>query len=162
MNLPNQKLRKNYIVKGSYFILVSKFVFLQIIIFSTYALINYLFTSPILTSLIFAGLDIFLSIFILLKWHFRYYIISASNIAAHGGVFMQSIKTCDLKGVRSVSIKQSLLGNLFNFGTLILENPLLEENLKLINIGNPNYHAKIIEKQRLKIIEGSSHNVVPI
>ena len=52
--------------------------------------------------------------------------------------------------IETVKVSQNLWGRIFNYGTLIVYNPVLKADLTLFNIPAPYKYAEIIESREAK------------
>ena len=87
-----------------------------------------------------------LILYITLDWITYYFILDSKSVISHGGIISSKEESYDMAGIESVEVIQGLLGRLFNFGTLVLFNPILEKELTLRNIPDPCAEAQFIEK----------------
>ncbi len=87
-----------------------------------------------------------LILYITLDWIMNYYILDSKVLVTkHGIIFTKEIGY-DLGGLESMEVTQGLFGQLFNFGTLVLTNPLLDKKLKLRYIPDPYTEAQFIHR----------------
>jgi len=108
-------------------------------------------------------LNMFLLLSLFIRWYFVYFIISTDALSKHKGFLFKRLKTYDLQSIRSVRVYQGPLGRLFNYGNIVMESPLLREMISLKKVQNPLRHAKIIDRQRLKILEDKDiSNITPV
>lgn len=82
-----------------------------------------------------------------LKWFYRWYAITDKEVVMHEGVFARNSAYYSLERAESASLKQSLLGSLFNYGTIrITINHSDHRDLVCIkNVPNPRDYIEIIE-----------------
>ncbi len=84
--------------------------------------------------------------FIVLKWRSEYTDVSKEGVIKHSGIFFKREQKFACNFVEAIKIEQSLLGILFNYGTLELYDPALEEKIYLLNISSPKKNRDLIEK----------------
>jgi uncharacterized membrane protein YdbT with pleckstrin-like domain len=135
-------------------ILIVLFFYLGIIGFSE----NLMLTGAVISLISLIGL-----ISIILTWLNRFYIISEEAISKTTGLLVRRTMTFDVSSIASVKVRQSIFGQVLNYGDVILENPLTKTDLTIKNINNPYIQASTIEKQRLLEISKNPHKkVVPL
>ncbi|MCF7847117.1 MAG: PH domain-containing protein [Candidatus Gracilibacteria bacterium] len=102
-------------------------------------------------------------IFILfVRWHTTQYFITPKEILIFRGIFSKKTSRYDIRGIQSAEVSQSLVGRLFNYGTLQVENPLLKTNVTLKNIAKPQFYISALERYRQKALqEMPLTNVIP-
>ena len=101
-------------------------------------------------------------IYLFLSWNYKYYILSRDGISSNSGIILRKTKSIDMSAIRSIGVNQGLFGKVFNYGTLILESPLLSEKFFMYDLPNPFRHAALIDKERLKAInrEGAESIII--
>jgi membrane protein YdbS with pleckstrin-like domain len=90
------------------------------------------------------GLKISTSIWVIMQWLSEYYEIHPQEIVHRRGVFMQHREVFNVRDVKSMTIKQNLLGRMFRFGTVILFNPALDQKIAIHDVTNPHKHLEMI------------------
>ncbi|MCF7830862.1 PH domain-containing protein [Candidatus Gracilibacteria bacterium] len=83
-----------------------------------------------------------------MKWFFKYYEISQKEIVCNEGILFQKRRSYSLEKAESVSLNQSFLGKMFNFGTVIVELYMASSRyeVRLLRISNPRKYVSIIEQ----------------
>ena len=123
------------VIKGSMTLLIFQLTMFLLITDSLYAFLNFFLlrvyflklTLPFnihhFVVLLFAFLHVFKSIiqifFIvstILHWRGKSFFLIEKHLVKHQGIFSKKDKTYDLNNIRSVTVKQSLMGKLFHFG----------------------------------------------
>lgn len=94
------------------------------------------------------------------QWLSRTYEIRDVEIVRRKGIFLRTIKSHSLRGVQSVTVRQGVLGALFSFGNIILENPLLKREVVLRHIPDPEYYASVL-REAIKNIDTPKAVVTP-
>jgi uncharacterized membrane protein YdbT with pleckstrin-like domain len=152
----------NYRVKANLFVVMKKIVIVEIVLALIAFLLNFFVFSggalvvstnnTIYMAVIFLCINIVLFIYLLVVWNYTYYIISSDGISLNSGVILRKKISIDIPAIRSISVKQTFFGRIFNYGTLILESPLLKESFFMHDLPAPFRHAKLIERARLNSI----------
>lgn len=86
-----------------------------------------------------------LILYITLDWINNFYILDSKAVVTRRGIIFSKEGSYDMAGIESVEVSQGLFGKIFNFGTLILFNPILERDLKLNFIPDPYAEGKFIQ-----------------
>ena len=87
-----------------------------------------------------------LVLYIVLNWLYEFYITQPSGIIVRRGIIFSKEIQYSLGAIQSIGVQQGILGRIFNFGTVILYNPVLKSDLKLEFIHNPYGEAQFIQK----------------
>ncbi len=132
------------IVVGFYFSLAQGEQFLNNISLHTQFFISSLFVIGILKVL--AGC------YVVLKWLNEYYEITPEYIAHKKGIVFRKQENYRLDLVRNISVADSFLGEILNFGTITLYDIRLNKYLDMYLIHNPRRYAKVL-KQLLPDLE---------
>ncbi|MDP3987657.1 MAG: response regulator [Candidatus Levybacteria bacterium] len=83
---------------------------------------------------------------IALKWASEYTEISKDGVVKHSGILHKKEQKYACNFVEGAKLEQSLLGLLFNYGTIELYDPALKEQVYLLNIANPKKNSEKIQK----------------
>ncbi|MDP3758501.1 MAG: hypothetical protein Q8Q86_02180, partial [Candidatus Daviesbacteria bacterium] len=102
---------------------------------------------------------------VVLKWNSEYTEVSKEGVIAHSGILHRKEQKYACNFVEGAKLDQSLLGLLFNYGTIELYDPALKEQVYLLNIANPKRYSEaiqnIVSKEKNKpmpfIAEGNNH-----
>lgn len=81
-----------------------------------------------------------------LRWHNHYYLIRPDKILTSRGVFLHRQRFFAIKNIESISVRQGIIGKMFNFGTLHLYAPTLNHRIHMFGINDPCGKEQIIEK----------------
>ncbi|MBI2595486.1 response regulator [Candidatus Daviesbacteria bacterium] len=84
--------------------------------------------------------------YIALKWTSEYTEVSRDGVIRYSGILHKKEQKFACNFVEAVTIEQSFLGQIFNYGTIELYDPALKERVYLINISSPKVYSKRIEK----------------
>lgn len=95
---------------------------------------------------IFILLQLIFTVFILLEWSSEAYIIHPNKLEHKTGIFSKKTRSYSLRDIRSASIVEGVIGKLFNYGSITLHSPTLDENIVLYNIMSPSLALQVIEK----------------
>lgn len=158
---PKEKEERNMekiIIRESIAVIIIRLISTETIFGLSFFLLNILFSylSPYvnttyLSSLYFMLLvvgfliNIVMVIFIALKWSSEYAEISQEGVTKHSGILHRKEQTYACSFVEGAKLEQSLLGVLFNYGTIELYDPVLKEQVYLMNIINPKKNSKRIQ-----------------
>lgn len=124
---------------------VAIYLFFWDSVISTYLLKEYSFYSLILF-LFFVTSKIVLTVFLVLLWVNEYYEITSTDIIYKRGWFFTKTEKHPLNHFRSVSIHQSMLGRLLNYGTISLYDSWEKKYVYMYLIHNPDRYIHILEK----------------
>ncbi|MDO8460950.1 MAG: response regulator [bacterium] len=83
---------------------------------------------------------------IAIKWATEYTEISKEGVIKHNGIFHKKEQKYACNFVEGAKLDQSLMGLLFNYGTIELYDPALKEQVYLLNITSPKKYSEIIQK----------------
>ena len=83
---------------------------------------------------------------IALKWVSEYTEISKEGIVLFSGILHKKEQKYACDFVEGTTLNQSFLGVLFNYGTIQLYDPALQEQVYLLNIANPKKNSEKIQK----------------
>lgn len=89
-------------------------------------------------------------VFIFLKWSSEYTEVSRGGVSKHTGILHKKEQKYSCDFVETVTLEESLLGRILNYGTIELYDPTLKERIYLLNIANPKKISAIIQKIVLK------------
>lgn len=104
-----------------------------------------LFSTYVSTFLLLVILNVTMAIFIVLKWQSEYIEVTKGGIMKYSGIFYKKVDKYACSFVEIVTVEQSFLGMIFNYGTLKLYDPSLKDKIYISNIADPKKHSKIIE-----------------
>lgn len=88
-------------------------------------------------------LNVLLIISMLLAWLNRYYTIVPEELRVTSGLVTKRTITYDIRSLQSVTVDQTLMGRLFNFGTIHLYNPAWTQEVVIEDITHPERYAEI-------------------
>lgn len=138
-------------IKGSLTLLILKLVLAMVISEFIYTVIFYL------TNLKLVGPGNFqylfhhhiTIIFLTLNWMNSVYYLADNHLIERKGVLKVWENTYDLDNIRSVSVNQSLIGKIFNFGDVALKMSAsggYQGDVVLKEIANPHQYCQLIKK----------------
>lgn len=90
--------------------------------------------------------SVIVAIFTILKWQSEYTILTPSGIMQYSGILQKKEQRYACSFVEAIKMEQSLLGSIFNFGTLSLYDPEIKEDIYLENIIDPKKSIDLIKK----------------
>ena len=135
-------------------------IFLAVVILSfigSYFKIQDLFSEYLMILLTLLMINIVIVFFIVVKWYFEYTELSREGITRFSGIIHKKVKKYACNFVEIITLDQSFLGLIFNYGTLELYDPALKEQIYLTNITDPKKNSKTIEE----IISKESDQSIP-
>lgn len=151
----NKILVSHFNVRQSISILVLRLVLIDIIsaifflaIFSSdisFILEEVLKSYKILAFLLLVVFKVGLTIFSVLQWLNEYWEITTEKVIHRRGVIYKTEQTFSLDRAREIKVEQGFLGELLNFGTIVLFDIRLNRNMNLYLIHNPRRYLKIFE-----------------
>jgi len=171
-----------YFIRQSPFVLISKLLFIEIIIFSIYNLMRLpkiLFFDDLSANVIWQlSIGSYWGFFILsliqilgivmvsLQWSNEYYILKNNELLHRRGTFNLKEETFSLKNVQALTVNQTFLGKLFNYGSISFFSPVLKQEHHISNISNPVDFKNAIDGNMTEVYNyGSVRNnelIVPI
>lgn len=158
---PQKPVVAEYHIRQTVAIPITKLVMIEIIItlisfFARFLSFNYL--GEILNNLILIVEILVIQIFnlylilnVIFSWLSIEYILRNDEIVIRQGLIKSKETTYEIANLQSMSINQSLMGRLFNFGTIRLFNPVLKEEIFLEDIPNPKLYGAIIQNNEQQI-----------
>lgn len=78
-------------------------------------------------------------------WLREYYEIRPQEVIYRRGIITLKEVIFSCKNVQEMEVHQTVLGKIFNFGTVSLYNPVLRERFFLRDISEPNEYCELIE-----------------
>ncbi|HEY5713991.1 MAG TPA: PH domain-containing protein [Candidatus Gracilibacteria bacterium] len=90
----------------------------------------------------------FTAFYYLLKWFCLYYEITEKEVVLHKGVIFQERRYFSLDKVESVTVNQTLLGRILNYGTihLILYYSDAPIDVAMINVPRPKRYERLLQQ----------------
>ena len=77
------------------------------------------------------------------------YIITTTSVSMHFGIIARNITRVRSADIRSIKLKQSIIGRLFNFGSVIIGTAATSESEAILkDVANPADILSLIESQR--------------
>lgn len=95
--------------------------------------------------LLFVLIKTFLMIFVIFQWLEEYYEITPNEVIYRRGLIFRKEEQNRLEHLGSLEINQSLLGRIFNFGTIKLFNMTSKKDVLLYLIHNPMKYHHILQ-----------------
>ena len=90
-----------------------------------------------------------LVLLITLQWKNHVYYLTENYIQENSGIFTLTERMYDLKNVRDISIRQGMMGRMFNYGDIIVESTApdsFHEVIILVGTPNPHQHVTFLKK----------------
>lgn len=130
-------------------ILISLLTYVPLMIFAE--IINAFLPVTLLSILIQIGIQLIASLGIvgvLLAWANTVYIIRPDEVVVQKGVLSVKEKHYPLKGNEEIKVYQSFWGRLFNFGDLVIYQPLIKKYIRLHSVPEPHLYAEVIRQTK--------------
>jgi membrane protein YdbS with pleckstrin-like domain len=89
---------------------------------------------------------VMLSVYIYARWKAHFYTVFPHAIVEKKGVFHKIEKSFACNRIESVSLRESFLGRMCNFGSVSLYDALLEKNIYLTNVDSPEKISDTLKK----------------
>ncbi len=136
-------------------LIITELIFGLAVIFSTsfFSLLGTLLQTPntfaldITFLLVIFMINIIVVIFIMLKWETEFAELTGDSLIKHKGIFNKTEQKYACNFVEAITLEQSILGVILDYGTIELYDPALKERIYLINIAKPKKYREIIEKR---------------
>jgi len=154
----------SYVLHQAPFVLVSRIIVIELLIAMIHYSVRILLSqvSTYLNVTISVGFltieivllqltNLYLVIVALLRWINTQYILNPKEVIIKTGVFTTKSVTYEFANLQSMTVTQSLIQKLFKFGTIKLFNPVLKEEIYLIDMPDPNKYASIIQQHQPEI-----------
>ena len=103
------------------------------------------FTFYIISLLLLLLINILTAVGIIASWKNRYYTISPEGVTKHKGILNIKQEKFDCHYVEQITMQQGPLGQMFDFGTVSLYDPVQRHRLFLVNIPDPAQACKTLE-----------------
>lgn len=82
------------------------------------------------------------AVYLYFWWKNNYYLVDQERVTHQSGVFWIRRNTLRFPSLDELRLTQSLLGKIFNFGTILLHSSETEEKIKLNKIPQPHHYLK--------------------
>lgn len=96
-------------------------------------------------------INLYLILSIVLKWINVTYTFNPKEVIVKQGVFSTKTITYEFANLQSMTVTQNMIQKIFNYGTVKLFNPVLKEEVHLIDIPTPNKFANLIQQYQPEI-----------
>lgn len=104
------------------------------------------FISPMTFILIFAGAILFVDLAIFLTWLNTEYILTSKRVEWRFGIIGEKTISIVLTNIESISLKQSIVGRIFNYGDITIEPAGISTTINFNGISNPKDKKDQIEE----------------
>jgi uncharacterized membrane protein YdbT with pleckstrin-like domain len=108
-----------------------------------------MFEVGMVTFILITLLEIFFAIIQLLHWTHETYKVQFDEIIYQSGLISIKRKQFALKNMEHIFCKQSLLGRIFNYGTITLHGRFLKEPINIHGVADPLDCAEFIKKSTI-------------
>lgn len=135
------KLLTLQLIVGLLFLLIAAVVYMT----EKLVVIPNPFIFYIISLLLLLLINILTAVGIIASWKNRYYTITPDGVTKHKGIVTIKQEKYDCHYVESITIQQGLLGQMFDFGTISLYDPVQKHRLHLVNVPDPAQAVKTLE-----------------
>lgn len=97
--------------------------------------------------LIFLLVNIIIVLSIVLKWQSEYAELARGALTKHTGILNKREQKYACNFVEVITMNQSALGMIFDYGTIELYDPAIKEQIYLVNIASPRKYRELIEER---------------
>lgn len=111
---------------------------------------------------LFLILKIVASSYVILQWLNEYYEITPDHVLHKQGIIFRKTQHYTLNHIRAMDVRESFLGELFNFATVTLYDIRLNKYLDMYLIHNARRYAKILKELRPQIEMKRDHVWMPL
>ena len=95
-----------------------------------------------------------ITIYAFMLWYYETYSVRPNLLTHQWGVFFRKNKSISLNKEMSVTVSSSLIGKLFHYGTIKIENGMADKAIKIADVSRPREFLKILERA----INPENHN----
>lgn len=95
-------------------------------------------------------LNMILLVLTFLEWIRMIYIIRPNEIIEQKGIWHIKENVYSTDKIEGVTVDQGIIGRIFNYGTIKIVNPVLGEDLYLVDIPDPFTYADVIRQSKSK------------
>lgn len=159
-----ERQRKVEIIRGSIILLAFRLATTILIFEFIYLVIHYILTIPFqlaspwdqqaslllfIIQIIKIVLEISFILYLVLEWSTSFYYIDGHHLVKHHGIIKFDEDTYDFKTVRSISIHESIIGRILNYGNIMLKTSAsggYQVLVTLMGINNPRKWEGILSK----------------
>jgi uncharacterized membrane protein YdbT with pleckstrin-like domain len=95
------------------------------------------------------AIEVFFILYLLSEWTGNSYFITRKHIIRRTGVLQNKEEVFHFDNIRSISVEQSLLGKLFNYGNITLKTSAsggYQDDILLSGIDNPHKYETILKE----------------
>ncbi|EKD65569.1 MAG: hypothetical protein ACD_50C00049G0003 [uncultured bacterium] len=103
-----------------------------------------IFLSYTLVLILFSIVNALIIFFVILQWYSRYSEVTKKGVIKHEGILYKRKQTYACSFIETITLHQSFIGTILDFGTLELYDPALKEQVYLHNIPNPKKYNDIL------------------
>lgn len=91
--------------------------------------------------------NVIIVVFIVLKWQSEYAELARGALTKHTGILNKREQKYACNFVEVITMNQSALGMIFDYGTIELYDPAIKEQIYLVNIASPRKYRELIEER---------------
>ena len=132
-------------IRPSFVVLFFSEIILIIAIILLMALFYFSGLASVWEYIIVGLVGVFVAFTVLLNWHFTIYRLTDKRVENRVGVFGSREEEIALDDVQAVDVDQTIIGTIFNFGTVLVKSAGAQREVDLTNVSNPKKIANRIE-----------------
>ena len=100
--------------------------------------------------------------YVVLQWLYEYYEITPDEIVHKNGIIFKKIEKYRFDNIRAISLSESFIGELLNFGTITLYDIRMQKYLDMYLIHNPKRYYKVIKELNPDIEYKTDETIIPL
>ncbi len=108
----------------------------------------------------FSAFAIIASLVMMLRWAFEGYYVEEGEVIHRRGILFRHQQRISLRNVEEIRVEEGLFGRMLKYGTIVMHNPLMKEEISLGNVSDPYIQVQVLENAIGKD-QGGSH-IVPL
>lgn len=113
---------------------------------STYIEISNVISTYLLILAILLLLNMIIAASLVLKWQFEYVEVNDSGVTKHSGILHRREEKYACHFIEVITTDQSFMGTLFNYGSLVLYDPALKDEIHIMNVTDPKKSGETIQE----------------
>lgn len=130
-------------ILGIQFLLIGSLFILSFLFVEGFTTANFILIFILLSIVI---IDLFISLIFYFDWVNKSYEIRSQSIVEKRGIIFRREETYACSNIEEIILKQGILGRIFDFGSLRLYDPALQQSIYLTNIRDPHHYQTILRK----------------
>lgn len=87
-----------------------------------------------------------INLYLILRWYKKIYYLFQDKVTLEQGVLFTRVRTVRFPSLDVLKLKQSIIGKIFNIGTITITSSETGETFQLTSIPRPQYYLEIIRQ----------------